>query len=418
MPPEALGGDNPTADQTDLDILNGGSTDEGTGSDTPPETTETETPPEGEEPPVTEEEPEDVEETEEGKEKPPVEEDKDKPKVEEGKTEETGLVKALKDKYPNLLKEFPAVRKAIFQSREYETMFPTVDEAREAAQRVQDYDEYEQHIMNGESAILFRSIVDSGEEGPQVLEKFVLNLLPTIEKFSPDLKGKMLFPYIRNILLTAQKDGESTGNKNLALSVKHISKYLWNRFDLPDVPKAPRIEDNPEALRIARENETLRSQRAQEFQGEVISSGVSELKRMVEASLVKDKNFSPIERRALVEQIVSETRRALHGDAQYNRQINSLWRRAAQAGHSRESIPRIVATFLGGAKSTMPTIRARVVAGALKEKGITPAGVGRDTGGTRTSSPVRSGKVVSPRQIDYSRTSDLDILSDKVTLKK
>lgn len=412
MPPEALGSDTPTADQTDLDILNGGTTDEGKTPSEATEDKETETPPEGEKPPVAEEEePEDVEETEEK----PEEKVEEKP---EPKVEETGLVKALKDKYPNLLKEFPAVRKAIFQSREYETMFPTVDEAREAAQMVQDYNEYEQHIMSGDSAILFRSIVDSGEEGPQVLEKFAMNLLPTIEKFSPDLKGRMLFPYIRNILLTAYKDGEATQNKNLALSVKHISKYLWNSFDLPDMPKAPKLEDNPEALRIARENETLRTQRAQEFQGEVISNGVSEFRKIVESSLVKEKDFSPIERRHLTDQIVRETRQALQRDAQYNRQINSLWRRAAQSGHSREAIPRIVATFLGGAKSTMPTIRARVVAGALKEKGITPAGVGRDTGGTRTSSPVKGGKVVSPKQIDYNRTSDLDILSDKVTLKK
>src|SRR5258706_4303155 len=223
--------------------------------------------------------------------------------------------------------------------------------------------------MNGESAILFRSIAESGEEGPRVLEKFAMNLLPTIEKFSPDLRGKMIFPYVRSILIHAMQDGEATGNKNLALSVKHLSKYLWNSFEVPGEVKQAKIEDNPEALKIARENQALRGQRANEFQGEVIASGVSEFKKTVEASFAKDTNFSPIEKRALVNQIVQLTREALHKDAGYNRQINSLWRRAAAAGHSRDSVPRIVATFLGGAKSTMPTIRARVVAGALKEKG-------------------------------------------------
>jgi hypothetical protein len=412
MPPEALGGDEVHADQTDLDILNGGTAGEGKESDTPPETEEKETTEEAPEPEVVEEAKEEVEDIEEEEK---VEEEK---KEEEKPGEEAGLVKSLKAKYPNLLKEFPAVRKAIYQSREYETLFPTVDEAREASQRGQDFDEYENQIMNGESAILFRSIAESGEEGPHVLEKFAMNLLPTIEKFSPDLRGKMIFPYVRSILIHALQDGEATGNKNLSLSVKHLSKYLWNSFEVPGETKAPKLEDNPEAARAVNENRMLRTQRANEFQGEVIASGVTEFKKIVETSFAKDTNFSPIEKRALVSQIVQQTREALHRDASYNRQINSLWRRAAAAGHSRESVPRIVATFLGGAKSTMPTIRARVVAGALKEKGIVQPAVGQGTGGTRTAAPSRTGKVVSSRQIDYNRSSDMDILNDKITLRK
>lgn len=418
MANDALGADPAGVDQADLDILNEGGGDAGAGGGEAPTEAE-ETPPEEttvteEAPPV--EEAGNVDDPDAEKEKEP-EKEKDK----ETPPEDTGIAKKIKAKYPEFFKEFPDVRKAIFQNRAFSEVFPTVEEAKEVAERVRDFDEYEQQVMAGDPTLLFKSIADSGPEGPEILEKFSMNILPTIQKFSPDLMGKMLFPHVRQIFHNALEDAKATKNQNLIYSIGHISQYLWNSKTLPELKAMPRIEDNPEALRARQENDGLKGRLAMEFQTAVIETGLDDFRKTVDFTFNNDKRFTPIERDALVDKIVIEVRNALVKDQSYTRRINAVWRQAAQAGHDRKFVPRVVNTFLGGAKSVLPSVRATVVQNALKRKGITQPAVGQQTGGPRGGGPSRGQGVVSPSRIDYNKTSDMDILgvdSSKITLKK
>jgi hypothetical protein len=417
---EALGGDVSSAAQADLDILN----DESAPEAETEETSETEETEETEE--TSEETPAPAEEEEEAPEEVPdpdapeeTTEDKAKKPPVEGEVQDKGIAKEIKAKYPDFFKNFPAVRGAIFRDLQFRELIPTPEDARELVETAQVYQEYEQKIMTGDPTILLKGLAES-ENGEELLEKFVMNFMPTVEKFSPELRGKMIFPYVRRIFNNALSDAKASGNKNLENSIGHIARYLWNSTTIPEERAPQRPEDNPEAVKLREENQKLHQRQADSFIGRVTTTGVGELRKSVEQTFRNDKRFSPIEVRTLVDDIVKQTRTALDRDPRHNRAMSAHWNRARSLGLADTMVPRIVNAFLGGAKNVMPTIRAKVVQSALKQKGITQPAVGQIPGTPRGGSPSRGGKVVGSGKIDYSKTSDADILSDdpsKIKLK-
>lgn len=418
-PVEALGGA-AVATQTDMDILNEETPDAGKGSGTSEE--EKETPPgTGDEVPPTEEE-------EKVPDVPAVgeEEKEEKLEGEEEETEEeranraavTHLAAEVKAKYPTVFKEFPELRKALFREQQYAELIPTVEDAREMVERDRDYTDYEEKVMSGDSSTLLRTI---GSTDPASLEKFVMNFLPTVEKLAPEIHGKALFPYVRRIFVNALNDAKQAGNANLENSLGHVSQYLWGKPTIPDERREAPPTESPESKRLREENESLKGARAAEFQSLVVDQGMKSLEKTVSDTFAKDARFTPIERRALSEKIVTKVCQALDKDVRYSRNMAAQWTRAGQTGHTKALVPKLVTTFLGGAKSVMPTIRAKVVADALKEKGIIEPSKGKQPGTPQGGAPSSGKGVVSSQNIDYARTSDAAILGDdptKIVLKK
>jgi hypothetical protein len=418
--PAALGGD-AAATQTDMDILNDeGTPDAGKGSGAGE--AETETPPDaGGEIPATEEEKETPDVPAVGEEEKPEEEKPDEEETEEDRANRaavTHLAAEVKAKYPTLFKEFPDLRKALFREQQYAELIPTVEDAREMVERDRDFQEYEEKVMDGDSSTLLRTI---GSTDPAALEKFVMNFLPTVEQLAPEVHGKALFPYIRRIFVNTLRDAKQAGNVNLENSLGHVAKYLWGTPEIPDERREAPPSKTREQLQMEEENRQLRGARAAEFKSAVVGDGLKTFEKSVSDTFVKDARFSPIERKALTTEIVERVRVALDRDARYNRNINAMWQRASQSAHPRALIPKLVTTFLGGAKSVMPAIRAKVVADALKQKGIVEPAKGQQPGTPRGGAPGSGKAVVSSKNIDYARTSDADILGDdpsKITLKK
>jgi len=420
MPTELGAEPDGVADQTDLDILN----DEGGGDASgKPGAEDTETSPEGagaegegpadgeETPPEPVRDPNELEE--EDTEKTDEEKAEDARKAEEARSEPE-IAKKLKAEYPDLFKKYPEVRKALFQSRQFTELFASVDEAKEASEKVQTFDEFERDITSGNSVLLFQSLINTG---PDTFEKFTENLLPTIEKFAPALPGKMVFPYIHRIFSNALEDAKSTNNKDLLNSVGWLSRYLFGKPELPELKKSAPPEANPEVVRLRQENQHLAQARAIEFNDGVMADGLKQFRVSVEQTFKNDSRFSPIEKKALVNDIIQLTRAALDKDQRHNKLMRSHWGKASSEGHPRAYVPRVVNAFLGGAKSQMPAIRAKVVAAALREKGITEAPRGNTPGNPRTG-PGGGSPAVSSKNIDYRKSSDMDILNGKAILRK
>lgn len=415
---EPLGGE-ASANQDDFDLLDTGDDDapDGDGGEADSEESEgkEDKAPKGEEEGEgKEEEVADVEELDEDgkpkeKEEKEEEEDKeDKPKeVPDGKPE-AGLAKSVKAKYPNLFKEFPDVRRAIYRDQQFAEIVASPEEAKELVERAETFDEYERDIMEGKPDLLLKSLADTGDE---TLTKFALNFLPTVEKFSPELRGRMIFPYVRRIFLNAQSDAKASGNKNLEASVQHMSRYLWNSINVPEDKPAPKLEDNPEAKKLKEENQRLHQQHKISFDNRVIGNGLSQLRSSVNLSFKKDERFTKIELDALADKTFNAVRRALDKDPRHARAMQSLWAKAKQSGYPEELVPRLVNAFLGGAKNVLPAVRARIVAEALKTKGIKTPPKGEGTGGPKGAPAGKGGTVVSSKQIDYEATSDEAIMS-------
>lgn len=370
---------------------------------------------------IPEPEPSDDEEIEE-----PIEESEEKPSKEE--TEEVAkldlrgkeLVAKINKISPKLLKEAPELRGVIFRDHEYSKLFPTIDDAKEATGRLQTMAQFEQSLMSGDSNLVLSAL---SQTDPRSYEKFATQFLPTLFKGDKQTYIKVTMPLVKNIIRSAIVDGQRMGGdfgKNLHNAGKVIAKHLFDSYEVPDDPTPTR---NPEQDKFEQERSNFYQARYQEFDTGTKITALRKFEGDVVESL-KTYRLPTFVKEALVTKIVKETNETLGKDANHVALMNSLWGRAKKSGLSETAKTQIISAYLGRVKTVMPGIRARLLREALTGKSgsantnknpnnrFTPSKTNQDQRVVRTS-----GKV-DPRNIDFRKTSDMDILNDKVTLRK
>jgi len=319
---------------------------------------------------------------------------------------------------PRLLKEAPELRGVIFRDHEYAKLFPTVDDAKEASGRLQTMDQFERSLMAGDSNLVLSALSQSD---PKSYEKFATNFLPTLFKGDKQTYIKVTLPLVKNILRSAMADGDRMGGdfgKNLANAGKVIAKHLFDSYSVPD---DPRPTQNPDQQRFEQERQNFYQARYQEFDTGTKITALTKFEGDVKESL-KNYRLTDFVKDALIHKIIKETNETLGKDANHVALMNSLWGRAKKSGLSETAKSQIISAYLGRVKTVMPGIRAKLLREALTGKSQ-PSGNGNPKNRitpsrTNQESKVVSGRNVDPKSIDYRKTSDMDILNGKVTLRK
>lgn len=360
-----------------------------------------------------EETPEDEEEPDE--EKPEDDEPegaKDSKKDEPEPELKKAVFKQVKAKYPELFKEFPELRHAFFREQEYSKLFTTVKDAEEAKSAVQNLEFINEELLEGRTENLLRMVANTDVAS---YRKLVENFLPTLAQLDRDSYYGIAQPVIEHALRAALAEGESTGNKNLKLAAQHVRRFLFGSHEFPKAGEE-KPATNPEAERAIQERDSLLNSRRVEYQQEVGTKVQADFKSLVMDGL-KLEGASEFTKNKIVEEVMSQVGNALAADENHMRAMSILWNRAARTLDPRLKA-RIAETYLTRAKELIPSIRAKVVAAAMGKtptKPNTKPGPKRITGG---GSPGVGKQKLDPKKIDWSQTSDMDILNGKPTFKK
>jgi hypothetical protein len=334
---------------------------------------------------------------------------------------------ALKKAYPNIFKDHPELRSILFREPEYAKIFPTIKEARETAAYADTVRQVEQSLAEGDPEILLKSVMDAS---PQMLATLAENIPATLYKLSQESYVKMTTPIIRNAIILARQHARGVQDKDLWNGLDHIEKFLFgdHRFSLKkEEPKGDPLKAEREQL--DRERRDLHMQRARGFENRVRERSEAAFKREILRGLDPQKTLTPRMRDLIAEQALTEVGGRMSKDNAHLSSMNTLWRRAAQQGLSPESEEQLIRAWLSRARPLIGPVRRKLLAEIVgrseqpntEGKPSTDGGkmrpprvpVGKDRGSARAS---LSG--LDPRKVDYSKTSDADILAGKVTLKK
>lgn len=411
----------------DLALLGGESTDE-----TP---LEPETPESDGEPiiPETEEkveEPVEEPEEEEIEEKPPVADDKplhDKPTLAQ-----------LQEKYPDILKQFPALKGIYYRERQYSELFPTMEDARVAVENDEAFKTFRESALSGD----LTDVLDAVREAdPKSLDKIASTILPTLNKLSPELHWKASLPVLQGLVQAVYQEGMRYGDteqgNNLKNSAAHVAQFIFgNNFEdivtgkrslIPQPEK--RAEESPEAKQL----KEMQATRASEFYTQTeqaiftgLEAKVMERGQHNKLKIDPDGVMTDFMRDTVRDRIMIEVKKALEADPGHMRYMRSLWTKAKDAGYVGDWKSRIQSAYLERAKSLVPAIRARLVAEAL---GTTAANNNNKSATLKKvaarKEPGGSGQVpngapakLDPKSIDWRKTSDMDIMNGTATLRK
>jgi hypothetical protein len=352
-------------------------------------------------------------------------EDKEKAVVEDELGPRRPTFKEIKEKYPDLFKTFPALRDAFFRESEYTKVFPTIEDAREAAEDLGILSTIRDKLIAGDATTLFES---TKEADPRSYAKLVRGVLPALYKMDQDAYAQAITPPIENLLRTALREGKANGNEDLENSARHISQWFFGTDDVA-LGKTTTVKkedtESPEAQRLQKERTEFEARKYNEAYQTVIADRDAYMERVVLKGLDPDDELSPYIRKTLVRDIITEVDRVLLKDKAHLSLMNSKWRRAKTEGFSKDSLSSIVSAYQARAKSLVPSIRAKLKSAALGKAG--------DVKNTRRSEEIQDrskkelpvgrpgvtrDRLPSPRDIDWRATSDADILDGKIKTRK
>lgn len=334
--------------------------------------------------------------------------------------------KEVKEKYPNLFKDFPGLRDAFFREGAYSKVFATVEDAQEAQDELDTLQDLRDKVLEGDIEVIFQATKDANVRS---FDKLVDNLLPTLYKTDADAFSRAITPSIENLVRMAYREGLGKSDEDLQNAALGLSEWF---FGTKDVARGVASGNNArnrqgsdkhqeQENQLDRDRKDFEAQRFRDAYNIVYADCNDAMRGEVAEGLDPDKELSPYLKDKLIDDVLSAIDKELQKDPDHLALMNSKWRRAKQDGYSRESLRRIVNAYRARAKSLIPTVRSRMKSKAL---GVS-AKKAQNADEARSRKEIPAGGVhqgsnrnPSPQDIDWRHTSDADILADKITTRK
>jgi hypothetical protein len=362
---------------------------------------------------------EDEEEPDEDEEEEDEEEETEEDKAKEPAVEGRPTYQELKKADPELFKKVPGLKDIFFREQAFSETFASVEEAKAAASKAEDFDIIEATLVNGDMSLVLKELAANS---PQSVPQLVDNFLPTLQRLSKDLYVRATMPVLEDLIRLAYNDGKRLNDKNLMYAAGHIAKHVFGEPRIPE-PRNTNTGPHPAEVQLREERSRHFNERYGAFNYDVTTESYSRLERIADKGINDpDGKLNGFTRKAILKDTLAELDQTLGQDQQLAQTLRQLWRRATVGGFTQEHREAILNAHLSRAKQLLPGIRNRMVAEALgqrvrgnnnlrNQKRDLPVG-GRGAAGGRGRGAL------NPRNIDWGKTSDEDILAGKVTQRK
>lgn len=334
-------------------------------------------------------------------------------------------IKQLNEAFPDLFKRFPSLKDMYFREAEFSKVFPTIEDAKEASENNLAFTNIRTDIFSGNGDKFISAIKDVNEKG---LEKFASNFLPNLVKVSPNSFWRAANPLVEDIARSMFKKGIDEGNESLQNAARYLSKYFFNDTDIAEGKKTTVIKEEPSE--VSKEREEFDKERHNVFSDSVNLDLRTQLLEIIigkdsktgKTRIDPDDVLSPFIRATIIDRVIQDVGQQLEADKTHTRYMDSLWNHAKKNGRTDADKSRIISAYLARAKALIPSFRSKYVSEALGKRAKRANQVKermsaiRESGGAhgRGSNGTKN---YNPRAIDYSKTSDADILNDDIKYK-
>lgn len=273
--------------------------------------------------------------------------------VVEDDTDLPAIAKQLKEKYPNIYKEIPALRKALFVGPQFLEIFNTPEEARETVARIESYDSIIDQTLKGNVEVLLDSIYDAE---PAAISGFCENILPTVYKKSQEIFRSMVNPVFAGVIRTMIADAKRINNEAMEITAKNLSQYLFNAPDPPSFDNKVSNQPDPEKDRLAADNKAIMQTLATDFYDGVKGSIVKSLESEIGNRIDPKNTIAPGLRKLIIDNGIQKIRAKIASDQEHNARFNTLRQRALKDRFQGEHRGKLVNAYLSTARTILPNV--------------------------------------------------------------
>lgn len=306
----------------------------------------------------------------------------------------------VKTEFPELFKKFPTLKEVFFREKKYTEIFPTIEDAEDAANQLEEFEGAKEVITSGNVKGYLDLLRGDAKK------RAIIDFLPTLQRENVAAFQTIVEPIIKNVLRHAYNAGKEHDNADLVASAENIHQVVFGNKDVGKPLPKPEIKSDPERESFEREKEEFLNSKLRDAETEISSFASRFLEKRIQGMLPD--NIPPYLRKSIIRDSIQEMGKLLNSDKNHARLMKSMWKRARANGYSKEWTDKVRTTYISRALNTLPVAVKKVKSEALKGIPRKPA----DTTKRPSGSSSRSTKTskISEADVKAGRVSELDFL--------
>jgi hypothetical protein len=289
-----------------------------------------------------------------------------------------------------------------------------VEDAREAVEELTNYRALAEDLKTGDPEKVIDTLY---RENTTAGRRFINDFLPTLHRKNREAFAAITGPVLKNMLRAAYNTGSTSKSERLQQAALEIHEFVFGDTEIgkPLANPGTAIND-PEKEQLKKERDEILRTRFVETRDRVAASSNRVLQETVESML--GDSLSDWEKRAITREVFETLGNRLANDKAHQQLMASLWKKAEKSNFAREFESRIKTVYLSRCKLEIPAIVKKIRSEALRGKPKVKATPRRTTGTPRIGDGKSGGSrtQINQNEIDWSKTSDRDVLNGKFTL--
>lgn len=264
--------------------------------------------------------------------------------------------------FPELFKKFPGLEKSIYREQQYAELFPTISDAREAADRLADFKSFEGELFDGSIEGILKSVKSSNEKA---FGKITGGILQTLHKVDEKSYYSTLNHVIKSALSTAFKSAKSSGDDQLEIASQLLHKFIYGSTTVSEPEIVANEPDEKESKLTEREQNFAKQQLGNAI-NDVSTRTDNLIKSTVDKYIDTKSVMTSYVRGKAVDDVMTRVRSNIDGDARFKAVLDKLWQASARDGYSEVSKTKIRNALISKARTILPGIIQKVKVDALK----------------------------------------------------
>jgi hypothetical protein len=307
-------------------------------------------------------------------------------------------------KYPTLFKDFPYLEKAYYREQKYTSIFPSPKEAEEAKETVDEFQKFQNSVLNGDLDDVLVSLKDTDKSA---FDKVVNNYLGILKKTDEGAWAWVCRSVIdaatRSMAAEANGSQNDDDKKALIHAATVLHQFMFGNRNYQPLQKYGNGEErteSPEVQKLQQEKQEMLRERFEGTRDDLNKRADGVISNTISVNIDPKGVMTEYVKNSAVRETKEKLDSLIASDDRFTKVLDNLWMKAAKENFSRSSQQAIYDAYISKVKTLLPSVLRTSRNNALRGSGKRvsdkmeepqkkgPISAGRPTAGTSGGSKL------------------------------
>lgn len=301
----------------------------------------------------------DKEEVEEIDELTELEEELEEPDEEKLELTEPIRRREILAKYPNFFKDFPQAEKSIYREREYTKIFPTIPEAKAAAESTGIIERFsEDMIEKGNVKTVLKMIKDNN---PDTFARVADDYLEHLAEIDEPAYRHVLGNVIKNVIIGMVKEAKASGKDDLRIAAGLINEFAFGSVQFVPPQKLAKngSGDKSKDNEISEREKKFMERQLDTATSDIDSRVKNSIRAAIEGRIDPNGSMTDYVKKTAIKDALDKVMSLIEKDSRFSKIKDRYMEDMVKNNFNKDSQDKVKQAYLAKAKSlVMPVLKS------------------------------------------------------------